>query len=1628
MEGFLTYLGKTYAEKLINGVIEKSRYLFCFKCIAKEFELEKDNLEAERQTMRQRFGVAIEKDKDIQFNAQFWEEQAEKLIQEDTKTNQRWIPNSDHRKGCKVLVTTRYRWVCDKMSCGITIQLELLSEEDAWDMFQRHADLSVNSSKGLLKQGRKIAKECKGLPVAIATIASSLRGKKGQAEWDVALKSLQNPMSVGGVEDDLVYIYKCLKFSYDNLTDKKAKELFLLCSVFHEDEEISTEILTRLGIGVSLFGEGYDKYNDARNLVVVAKNKLLDSCLLLKTNKGDVKMHDLIREVAQWISNKEILVVDSSNKNQMSSVVGKGNIKYLLFEGNSMDLCSSSGFDGSKLEILIFIVHKGCFVDSFLEKIAGLRVLNLIAGKDEYSGVTLSLPQSIQSLTNIRSLLIKRVKLGNISVLGSLQSLETLDLESCQIEELPQEIAEMKRLRLLNLENCCIYYNNPFEVIQRCPSLEELYFWNSFNPSQEIIITLPPALERYQLIEGLVIMDDFSLSKCVSLQQDYFSEATFKHVMQTAEHLNLQSIKKGWRNLMPEIVPIDQGMNDLIELHLQHYSKLQCLVGTEHIGSQVPNVFSKLVVLKLSSNYHLKELFNGPISSDSLNNLEELYITWCDDFRSLFKYSLKLCNLKTVTLVYCPKLVSVFDLSTSQSLPLLESLEISDCEQLENIFTDDGDNDNNKSCNSLFPKLKIVYIWKCPQLQFILPLFSAKDLLLLETIQISDCDNLKHIFGQHQNVELAFLKELQLKYVRNFIDIFPESSHSFKVEGSSPSIYKPQTELEVEEPIKSNKFPWSHVCCYGYKYKLGGSSSSSSTSNKIPIPSVHEDQPQHCSISLESYCLLRLSHVMCNIKVIELSAISRIKSVCTLSVAQKMSSLESLTIWDCDELNYIVVDIGDGCEKLEYIFGHINASDHHRQNHLHLPALISLKFSGLPSLIGMGTKNYHTILLSHLEVISLSGCPQVADQSIVDFVYRMSKSQDTTTIKDLSGNDLEAHLASEDLKVQEINLGLQSIDLFGMARMTCLFLVDLIISECDELKYIFEEDNDENKEISNVFPKLRTLVVRKCNKLKYVFPASMCADLTELLFLMLQEAANLEKIFGGSEENDQKIGIPNLLIIVFFDLPRFFTGIQFQTVQLRLVEYCQKLSLTSTYTDLSLTLWETCDEHRLDHDLVAYLCDVNTQLEERSKTKDTSGGNLNGTEIQSSTSKNENAIESNLDSQCLKEKEDQSIEEGSTSETRNDPPMQLVDDLKQKDLMNEQSMGEQCLMKPQQSVAEIDKPSQENNGIKLSVEDGITSANLSGPSATSSLEYGDGQTVAASPPIAITKPLTTQDVDVNNRNKTTSKTNDDQVSLNDDAIMKVSSTIEHQTPSVQLKEDPSQIDKKAEDGDDQIAMTSFSNATTETNNQVSPNDDALKKVSSNVKDQFPKNNEEIISKSLSKGDPSQKVEDISSSFLVTRELEQLVSKKHLDYENLALLNDFLVKHPSVLLRDASLSNKYKGYAYNCLAELLKFLKTHSVLEVLGSCQTEFVELLQDARSFAFDKDWFDGIERRTLYPDLQVPQDALKKLSVSKKQVSKDVEMLRLKIEDLKHQLSSSEAVLENIIQQEAALSAPIGY
>ncbi|KAI5408422.1 hypothetical protein KIW84_054304, partial [Lathyrus oleraceus] len=101
------------------------------------------------------------------------------------------IPDSDNHKGCRLLVTSRSKQIFDKMECVERIELGLLSEEDAWIMFQYYAGISNSSSNDVISKGRVIAKECKQLPLAISIIARRLKDQQLPVhEWDTIIKPL----------------------------------------------------------------------------------------------------------------------------------------------------------------------------------------------------------------------------------------------------------------------------------------------------------------------------------------------------------------------------------------------------------------------------------------------------------------------------------------------------------------------------------------------------------------------------------------------------------------------------------------------------------------------------------------------------------------------------------------------------------------------------------------------------------------------------------------------------------------------------------------------------------------------------------------------------------------------------------------------------------------------------------------------------------------------------------------------------------------------------------------------------------------------------------------------------------------------------------------------------------------------------------------------------------------------------------------------------------------------------------------------------------------------------------------------------------------------------------------------
>ncbi|MBA0607717.1 hypothetical protein Godav_019983, partial [Gossypium davidsonii] len=98
------------------------------------------------------------------------------------------IPLVENDKGCKIILTTRNYNVCQHMSCEETVHVNVLEDDEAWTLFEMNADLKKADSR-VIGEAKKIAKECKGLPLAIVTLARALKGK-ALDRWKDARKKL----------------------------------------------------------------------------------------------------------------------------------------------------------------------------------------------------------------------------------------------------------------------------------------------------------------------------------------------------------------------------------------------------------------------------------------------------------------------------------------------------------------------------------------------------------------------------------------------------------------------------------------------------------------------------------------------------------------------------------------------------------------------------------------------------------------------------------------------------------------------------------------------------------------------------------------------------------------------------------------------------------------------------------------------------------------------------------------------------------------------------------------------------------------------------------------------------------------------------------------------------------------------------------------------------------------------------------------------------------------------------------------------------------------------------------------------------------------------------------------------
>ena len=212
-------------------------------------------------------------------------------------------PNGDGNIS-KVIFTTRSEEVCHVMEAHQHQKLECLASDEALSLFRmKVGEDTFNSHPEIPTLAEEIVKECKGLPLALITIGRAMADKKTLRRWDRALQVLKTYSSTfSGVEDQVLSI---LASSYHNLSNGPIKSCFLYCSMFPSDYEILEDELVEFWIGEGFLTESHD-IQRARDEGYDIIKSLKEACLLDSSDQSEkhVKMHDMIRDMALWLTTK----------------------------------------------------------------------------------------------------------------------------------------------------------------------------------------------------------------------------------------------------------------------------------------------------------------------------------------------------------------------------------------------------------------------------------------------------------------------------------------------------------------------------------------------------------------------------------------------------------------------------------------------------------------------------------------------------------------------------------------------------------------------------------------------------------------------------------------------------------------------------------------------------------------------------------------------------------------------------------------------------------------------------------------------------------------------------------------------------------------------------------------------------------------------------------------------------------------------------------------------------------------------------------------------------------------------------------------------------------------------------
>ncbi|GLT78441.1 hypothetical protein SLA2020_499770 [Shorea laevis] len=371
--------------------------------------------------------------------------------------------------GSKILVTTRKENVAITMGCNTIFPMEQLSEEEGWSLFSQIAFFGRSNKdfEDLEEVGKKIARKCKGLPLALKTIGGLMRLKKTVKQWQLVLDSEIWELEVA--EEGL---FHPLMFSYYDLSSQ-LRQCFLYCAIFPKDHVIEKNKLIKLWMA-----HGFLKGTQRQDVEMVGEDYFNDLAMrsffhdFEKDENGGIvkcKMHDIVHDFARFLTRGDCLIVERSSIEGFSF---NGRARHVMLINTKSSAFSNCIYTAENLHTLLIDQTKNgwnpCYHDlvKLFDKLKCVRTLRC------------GFPQIVKYPKQI----------------GKLMHLRHLDLSNNrQLEELPEAVCDLYNLLILDISGCWRLKSLPYRVgnlINLWHLQNEETFAVSFMPKMEKLTCL----------------------------------------------------------------------------------------------------------------------------------------------------------------------------------------------------------------------------------------------------------------------------------------------------------------------------------------------------------------------------------------------------------------------------------------------------------------------------------------------------------------------------------------------------------------------------------------------------------------------------------------------------------------------------------------------------------------------------------------------------------------------------------------------------------------------------------------------------------------------------------------------------------------------------------------------------------------------------------------------------------------------------------------------------------------------------------------------------------------------------------------------------------------------------------